>query len=874
MAVLERETQLKTLLDAVAAAAEGRGRTVLVTGEAGIGKTSLVEQFTDGITNRARVLWGACEALFAPRALGPLHDIAHRLGGPLLVQLQNDARPIDLFHALLEQIRHHHQPSVIVIEDAHWGDHATLDLIRFLARRISKVPGVFVLTYRDDEVGADHPLTPVLGEMPSATRERVGLVPLSLQAVGQLAIGTNRDGRDLYRLTGGNPFFVTEMLRAGECEVAPSVRELVLARARNLSTPARALLDRVSIVPDRLEQSLLDRFWTGGVAALGECIDHGLLRLHDGRVAFRHELARLAIEGALPAALRMQFNLAMVKILSSQEGAPTGTARIAHHALAAFDADAIVRYVPVAAAAATKNNAHREAARLLAAAVPYAGRMPSRDRAEFYEQRSLACSLISEGLEATAMSEAAYRLWDELDDAWGKGRNLIGRGQIDLVVRHARVDESIALAEAALPLLEPFGATGEFVRALALTALRHAGSAPKVAAILFRAAEMASKLPAGDHRVDALLIVIGMEFYCFGAVTASSLARLESEAREIDHRRGVMAHMFYVTHASARARDLNRVIETIDRCEAYASENDLDLNIHAFGVRRFRADVHAARGEWADAMRVYREIEAIPGVPWFIQMVNCRAHELLIEMRLSGKVNEPEIAEIVKLEPRMTHYDRYFLHRVLVEIEWLAGNQGAAMTSAAALMQIGRDWEHPWAIGEATFWLRLLGANTSASPSLPELYGLLFAGDWRGAAAEWRQRGYPYEAALAHVLGDAEALREAVRLFDDLGARCTARRVREQMRERGFAGIPRGPRQSTRANDAGLTDRERAVLDQLAEGLTNSEIAVRIHRSSRTVEHQVASVMGKLGVRTRSDAVAIARDRGLVEAGSGRGTAA
>ena len=245
MPLLEREAQLADLHRAVAEAAAGHGRTVLVTGEAGIGKTSLVEQFAEETGDRTRVLWGSCEALFAPRPLGPFYDIVHALGGPLLVQLQADAKHVDLFHALIDDLRRHEQPSVLVIEDVHWADHATLDFIKFLGRRISKVPAVLVLTFRDDEIGAEHPLSAVLGELAADSRLRLKLPVLSRATVEDLAREAGRAPSDLYRITGGNPLFVTEVLRADTDTVAPSIRESVLARTRHLSAEARELLDEI-----------------------------------------------------------------------------------------------------------------------------------------------------------------------------------------------------------------------------------------------------------------------------------------------------------------------------------------------------------------------------------------------------------------------------------------------------------------------------------------------------------------------------------------------------------------------------------------------------------------------------------------------------
>src|SRR6185503_13299887 len=187
MELLEREqflVELEAILDQVAT---GNGRFVLVSGEAGIGKTSLVEQFTEAHKTRTRVLWGACDALFTPRPLGPLYDIAYQTQGDLLARLEEEAPRSSIFSATLNELENEHTPSITVIEDVHWADEATIDLLKFLGRRINRVNSMLVATYRDDEVGADHPLRLVLGDLPHRSVARLRLPPLSERAVHVLA---------------------------------------------------------------------------------------------------------------------------------------------------------------------------------------------------------------------------------------------------------------------------------------------------------------------------------------------------------------------------------------------------------------------------------------------------------------------------------------------------------------------------------------------------------------------------------------------------------------------------------------------------------------------------------------------------------------
>ena len=150
--LLEREEPLALLERALASAREARGHTFLVGGEAGIGKTSLLETFAAERARGARVLWGACEALVTPRPLGPLVDIAEELKGPLLDALRSHRPPHELFQSFLNALREHDGPTVVIVEDAHWADDASADFLKFVARRIARYPALLAVTYRDEEV--------------------------------------------------------------------------------------------------------------------------------------------------------------------------------------------------------------------------------------------------------------------------------------------------------------------------------------------------------------------------------------------------------------------------------------------------------------------------------------------------------------------------------------------------------------------------------------------------------------------------------------------------------------------------------------------------------------------------------------------------
>ena len=260
---------------------------------------------------------------------------------------------------------------MLVLEDMHWADEGTLDVLRLLGRRMEGVPALAVATFRDDEPG---PLRVVLGELATAIGVvRLELPPLSAEAVRTLAEPHGVDADALHRSTGGNPFYVTEVLSAPAAAIPATVRDAVLARAARLSPPARELLERLAMIPGSAEPELID----AADEPLDECLLSGMTRLEGRAVAFRHELARLAVEAEVPPRRRAALHREVLDRLDARGADP---ARLAHHAEAAGDAAAVLRHAPVAGEQAARLGAHREAAAQYARALRWAGDLPAGER--------------------------------------------------------------------------------------------------------------------------------------------------------------------------------------------------------------------------------------------------------------------------------------------------------------------------------------------------------------------------------------------------------------------------------------------------------------------------------------------------------------
>ena len=381
---LDQTTALNEHLSVVVSSS--RGRLVFIGGEAGVGKTALIRHLCAEHARSVQILSGSCDALFTPRPLGPILDIAQVTGGELEELLERGSRPYEIAAALMRGLRSS-APTILILEDVHWADEATLDVLRLVARRIETIPALVVASYRDDELDRMHPLRVLLGELPAGqaiTRMRLG--PLSLAAVAELAEPFDIDAADLYRKTAGNAFFVTEALAAGDVRIPPTVRDAVLARAARLRPGAIALLEAVAVVPPLAELWLLERLAPDALEFVEECLASGMLTPATGGIAFRHELARLAIEESLTPLRRLALHRRALQVLASPPAGTPDLARLAHHAEAAADSEAVQRFAPAAAARAALLGAHREAAAQYTRALQFADGLPPARRAELLER--------------------------------------------------------------------------------------------------------------------------------------------------------------------------------------------------------------------------------------------------------------------------------------------------------------------------------------------------------------------------------------------------------------------------------------------------------------------------------------------------------
>jgi DNA-binding CsgD family transcriptional regulator/tetratricopeptide (TPR) repeat protein len=864
-ALLERSDQLAALdasFDAVIA--EPTGRLLLVGGEAGVGKTTLLRTFCDRRPDSERVLWGACEGLLTPGPLAPFFDLAEVVGGELEELVRSEARPHEVVAALGRELDRR-TPAILVLEDLHWADEATLDVVRLLGRRVGRVRALVLASYRDDELDHTHPLQVVLGVLASErTISRVEVPPLSAPAVTELAAQHGVDGEVLYRETNGNPFFVNEVLAAGTEEIPHTVRDAVLARTAHLTAPAKALVEAVAIVPTQAEVWLLEALANGAVDRLDECLTTGVLTSTREGVAFRHELARLTIEATLPPDRRVGLHRKALDALTAHPHGSPDLARLAHHAEAAGDTDAVLRFAPGAAARAASLGAHREAAAQYARALRFAGALPARERADLLERRSYECHLTDQVDDAIEALERALELHRQLGDRLREGDAL--RSLSVLLWCPGRVGEAEDASRRAVSLLERLPPGRELALAYS-QASSLAGEAEDIEPTIAwgsRAIKLAERLGDAEVVLDASSTVAGAELLAGVPGARETLERNYELAQRagLDDQAGQA--IVNLAWAEGRRRSHDTTELALDAGLEYCGEHGLEL--WRLYLLALRARAQLDQGRWAEAVESAALVLREPRISTFPRIFALVVIGLVRARRGDAEHRAP-LDEALPLAEMSGELERLGpVAAARAEVAWLRGDHQAAVEATEVAFELALKRRSQWMVGELACWRRRARVEGDVPAYTAEPYGLELTGEWDAAAKSWAGLGCPYESALALAgADDAGALRRSLDELHRLGASATAAVVARRLRERGVRGLPRGPRATTRDNPAGLTAREVEVLGLVSQGLRNAEIAERLFVSTKTVGHHVSAILRKLDVRTRGEASAEAVRLGIAD---------
>lgn len=869
--LLERDEPLTALESLLAAAAVGAGHVVAISGEAGVGKTSLVRRFARTLPDDAIFLHGDCEDLGTARPLGPLFDMLDRLDAEVAATVTGDAGYGDVFTALHAWLKRQ-DLAVMIVEDVHWADSATLDMIRFLGRRIASLPLLLLVTFRSDEPESDLEIARALGNIGAADLLRIELEPLSENAVGTLAAMAGRTAEGLHAATAGNPFFVTEILAsqsAAGATLPASVRHAVWARIARYSEASQAMMKMLALMPGGASrEQLAELVGEEAAAHIEPALQGQVLVEHDGaRLTFRHALARLAVQALVPAHTRRAWHLEIAQWYARrrpQDDLAAAAARL-YHANAGDDAEQVIALAPQLARHAGAVGAHRQAAQFLATALRFAERMDDATLAQTCETWSYESGL-AERIDAEVIEARlrAIRLWERLGNVEKVGLNHRWLARLywyfgDAAASRRHLAEAIQLLES----IEPCEELAWSYSARSQTAMLN-DRFDEAIEWGERALALAERLALPEVRVHSLNNV-GTSLL-FTTDPERGIAMMEeSLAISLAHGFHEQAARVYTNLAEygISIKDLPFAERYLDAGIEFDTDNDLDSWLHY--LRGCRAQALLLRGEHRAAREVADAVLALAHITPVMKM-GAALVRALVDVRTEASAGLDELTGLLD-EANRTEEPQRIIPALLALAEacWIAGDLAQCAEHAEAAWRLS-DASKPWERGDIACWLHRAGAPVphGADP-LPEPVRLELAGQWREAAEAWQARGIHYTAALvvaasAHHAG-AAVRRRVTRDLRQMGAEACLAAVTRHQPAGGAPARPRarrGPYRHSRSDRFGLTAKERVVLDCLCEGISNREIAERLNRSVRTVEHHVSSIIDKMDVDNRRAAILIA----------------
>ena len=857
--ILERETPLAQLRAILARSAEGVGASVIVTGDAGACKTTFFQAFEATVGSGVRMFRGACEDLSIPEPLGPVRELVRSAGWNVDFDQLMDGQRLEMFTQILELAYDSDQPTVLIIEDLHWADEASLDFVRFLARRIAGRPIVLLINSRDVDEIARQKLRAAFNGVPAENLTRIELNPLSQSTVSELADKAGIDGVKLYRQSGGNAFYVTELLRNRNFDMPASVQDAVLSRVDTLSDAGQNILNTVSIFPRRAELDLvMDLSDSDGFSAVEDCIAEGLLIDAGDFLTFRHEIARRAVENGLSAIRKRALHATVYNLLSAIN--TTSKARLMHHARVGRLSDAVRQLAPDAAREAEAAGAFTQSAEYYEIALEFGDELPKEEQADLLEKSARVLGLTAQQPKAIANLGQALDIRKFLGQKLARADDLRKLARLHWEVGMKPMASS--LAEEAVRIAE---GSDSYELAWAYAQRGQIAMAEFEFEIAANVSKKAIELAESNGFLDVKSFAQSSLGMCYWGDVERAIPILRNSLKlGLDNNfpenvgRGFANIGVYYNEHYLFADAIKIYDEGIHYCDQH--------EIHAGSefLKAWRFDVLDKMGFWDDVF-----IGAQNFLADRPQHSSARFYASVCLARIAMRRGLPnadalfsELDEVVSNGEDARHQIVYAV--LLAERAYL----GLAKPEPALdLMDSVLDLPiFPAGVEQLFPWQKRLGETPvySKNQIFNEPFRRCLAGDWQGEAAAWAEIGSPYHQALALLEGDATAKIHALKILDGLGAGVVAEFARQKMRDAGIAIRTHEPRASTKANPAGLTKRQLDVLRLLNDGLSNAEIGERLFVSAKTVDHHVSAILGKLEVSSRGEAAAHARKVGWV----------
>ena len=851
----ERDDELAQLAKLLVKA-KVSGHVAAIGGEAGIGKTALLREFASRLPEDFRCIWGMCDALFTPRPLGPVLDIA-----AMLDDLGEDWRATGasaLFSRLLAYFTDNRQPTVLILEDVHWADVGTLDFIRFLGRRITMCGALMIVSYRNDELGRSHPLLRVFGDIPSAQMERIELEPLSLAAVAQLAGNSCQDAQSLLEITGGNPFFLSEILASAHdgAQVPASVQDAVNSRLSRLSPEQVGLLEALSIIPVPIKPKLHCRWIEDQDRLLQDCIDLAILcNDGDGSLRFRHELARIATSNRCSSIDKRNIHRRHLESML-QEPERYDPGEVLQHARGAGDAAQVLHFAPIAAERAAALGAHKEAADYLEAALEYVDEAEPAEAANLYEswayEAAIARRINDRVIEAR---RHALTMWRALGNEENVADNL--RHLSRLHWYRGEAVQANRYLEDAMRSFEGIGDSARLALTYAMRSQMEMLSSRMDSAIAWgkRALETTEGDPPPEVEANALNNIGTARLFMGDAGGIKSLELSLEIALEHNLHEDAARAFTNLSEYAVEMRRLNLAEDVIERGIAFDTEHDLDS--WTFYLLGRKAQLRLEQARLREVEDICRSVIGIQGQTLLMKLP-ARIMLARAQVRL-GDEDAGRTLEKAHKDALATGEVQYAIPVLLgiLELAWLSGSASQAREASSALDRIGAQRFSRWTGAEYAFWKQLLCLPGGRHVGVGETaFGPALSGEFEASGTQFARLGADYFANICFSLCDSpRTVSAGLAALHRQEAKAPVARLTELLEQRGLKrgdiSLPRGPYRASRENPFGLTAKEMIVLEHLAQGLSNAEIADEMSRSQRTVEHHVSAILQKLGVENR-----------------------
>lgn len=870
--LLEREAAIDIFTNALEASKRA-GKVLLLSGEAGMGKTTLLEHMREASKETFCVHWSGCDPLFTPRPFAPIHDFARQFAPELFPLLNSNDKTAktasQIILAFFNRLERLDKPTLLIIEDVHWADNATLDILQYVVRRISVVPCLLCLSYRDDEVTIEHPFSTVINLVPSAHARRIELKPLSLKSVKSLAKGKHTNPEKLFEISSGNPFFISEILAADEQAkqyVPSSVRDAVGARLTTLNEQERSLLNTLCFIPYSIPVELINHlFPENNQGALETCLSRKFLNTDiTGECRFNHELSRLAILSMVPIHIQKQMHaniLAAIEALKLTDN----LAWLVHHAELALDHAKVLEYAPEAALQAAKLGAHKEAASYYSKAITYIEYADTELAAKLYESWAYEAGLtIQTDTSVIDARRTAITLYRALGKKEKVAENLRYLSRLYWYQGHSERAEQ--LANQAISEFEQLPASSELAMAYSMRSQLDMLNDRTQSAIFWGQKALATEkqFPNPMVRVHALTNV-GSALVMHGDASGEQLLQ-ESLHLSIEHGIHEEAARVYTNYSDYCVRF--KLLEKAEQMTTQGIQFDIahELDSWTYYLVGLQAQLRLEQGRLIDAETIAKGVKALKN-----QTVLMQLPSLIVlakaQLRMGVEDFVDNLQEALKNASAINEYQYLVpIHFAFVELAWLSDDKTSAREAINLLSKIAEDVLNTWQLGELIAWHQRLDMNIINQENQLLLYEraskpyqLEFAGNYAKAAEHWLSIGMPYHAALAYmqVSDDTidECLQKAIDLLEPIHAHAALKKLRKLAGYRGvndsLSKAKRGPYSKTRQHPAQLTSKEQHVLKLLVTGASNQEIASAMSRSQRTIENHVSSILSKLSVNNR-----------------------